>query len=274
MLCQGRQHTDNRRGTLMQDLTLGLLQFNQAWENPQKNQEKILALLKDKPKLDLLLLPEMVMTGFSMEAERLAENWEKSEAVGFLKNLSFLKGCAIYTSLLIKDKDQFWNRGIFVHEGKILAQYDKQHLFAMAGEDKVYSYGNGSVIVEFLGWKIALQICFDLRFPESARNSANPNFNYDLLLYVANWPEKRIIHWDKLLPARAIENQAFVAAVNRMGTDGNNISYCGHSNVFAAEGTPYFTISNDEESLLESTLNYESLSEIRRALPFLKERKK
>ena len=155
-----------------------------------------------------------------------------------------------------------------------MAHYDKQHLFAFAGEDAVFESGNNQTIVPFKGWKINVQICFDLRFPEGARNlirDGNPA--YDLLLYVANWPSRRISHWDSLLVARAIENQCYVAAVNRVGVDGNQIEYNGHSCIIAADGSYVEQPVQRKESLVFQTISYNQLSDFRKSLPFLKERK-
>ena len=223
---------------------------------------------------DIIVLPEMFNTGFSMNAEEHAEEWEKSESISWLKEQSLLHNTAFYTSLLIKSDGQFYNRGVFISEGNVLAYYDKQHLFAFAGEDAVFESGNSQTIVSFKGWKINLQICFDLRFPEGSRNQViDGKPAYDLLLYVANWPSRRISHWDSLLVARAIENQCCVAAVNRVGVDGNHIDYNGHSCIIAADGSYVELPIQGKEGLVRQSVSYVQLSEFRKSLPFLKERK-
>jgi predicted amidohydrolase len=258
----------------MQDLIIGLLQFDQAWQNPQENRNRIESELKKQFSADLVVIPEMAFTGFSMNAEEHAEDWEKSESISWLKEQSLRHNTAFYTSLLIKSNGKFYNRGVFVSEGNVLAHYDKQHLFAFAGEDTVFESGNRQTIVSYKGWKINLQICFDLRFPEGARNQVRDgNPVYDLLLYVANWPSRRISHWDSLLVARAIENQCCVAAVNRVGVDGNHIDYNGHSCIIAADGRYVEPPIQGKESLVIRSISYNQLSEFRKSLPFLKERK-
>lgn len=258
----------------MQDLKIGLLQVDQAWQNPLENRNRIEAVLKKHSGADLILIPEMAFTGFSMNAEEFAEEWDNSSSVLWLKEQSLRYNTAFYTSLLIKFEGQFYNRGVFVSEGMVIAHYDKQHLFAFAGEDSVFKPGNSQTMVAFKGWKINLQICFDLRFPEGSRNRVTEGgAAYDLLLYVANWPSARIAHWDSLLIARAIENQSVVAAVNRVGMDGNQIAYNGHSCLIAADGNYIQPPIHTEEVLMIQDISYEQLMEFRKSLPFLKERK-
>ncbi|MEY3048477.1 MAG: hypothetical protein RL365_515 [Bacteroidota bacterium] len=258
----------------MQDLIIGLLQFDQVWKNPHENRNRIESELKKQPIADIILIPEMAFTGFSINAEEYAEDWEKSESISWLKEQSLRYNTAFYTSLLIKSDGQFYNRGVFVSEGIVLAHYDKQHLFAFAGEDAVFESGNSQIIVSFKGWKINLQICFDLRFPEGARNQVKDGIPaYDLLLYVANWPSHRISHWNSLLVARAIENQCCVAAVNRVGVDGNQIDYNGHSCIIAADGSYVELPINGKEGLFMQSISCDQLRDFRKSLPFLKERK-
>jgi omega-amidase len=258
----------------MQDLVIGLLQLDQAWQNPTENRNRIKSALTKQSGADLILIPEMAFTGFSMNAEEHAEEWDKSESIAWLKEQSLCYHTAFYTSLLIKSEGKFYNRGVFISKGKVLAHYDKQHLFALAGEDAVFECGNNQTIVSFKGWNINLQICFDLRFPEGSRNRVTEGgAAYDLLLYVANWPSRRIAHWDSLLMARAIENQSVVAAVNRVGMDGNQIAYNGHSCLIAADGNYIQPPIHMEEVLMIQNISFEQLMEFRKSLPFLKERK-
>ena len=258
----------------MQDLVIGLLQLDQAWQNPTKNKNRIESALTKQSGADIILIPEMAFTGFSMNAEEHAEEWDSSASISWLKEQSCRYNTAFYTSLLIKSEGKFYNRGVFISEGTILAHYDKQHLFAFAGEDVVFESGNRQTIVSFKGWNINLQICFDLRFPEGARNqviAGNPR--YDLLVYVANWPSRRIAHWDSLLVARAIENQCYVAAVNRVGIDGNQIAYEGHSCLIAPDGTYIEPPRVNDAALILKTISSSQLQDLRKSLPFLKERK-
>jgi predicted amidohydrolase len=223
-------------------------------------------------KSDLILLPEMFHTGFSMDAETLAETM-KATGIAWLKKMSSEKNTAIYTSLIIKENGQFYNRGVFVQPDGLVQVYDKQKRFALAGEDLVYSAGTKNTIVHWRGWNIKLQICYDLRFPEIARNSvdADGHAEYDVLLYVANWPERRALHWKSLLVARAIENQCYVVGLNRVGTDGNNLSYSGDSMVVDALGTVHGCAPSIEE-IKTVTLNYKDLMTVRQQLPFLKDK--
>ena len=257
----------------MQDLNIGFFQFDQAWDNPSENKQTLTTALSQSPRMDLLILPEMFSTGFNMNAPAVAESWNNSPTLSWLKTLSVENKFAIFTSLMIEEGGKYFNRGVFIDQGHLTAIYDKQHLFAFAGEDKVYNAGNQPIVVPFKGWKICLQICFDLRFPESARNRAIPDFDYDLLLYVANWPAKRIGHWDALLLARAIENQAYVAAVNRVGIDNNGHHYNGHSCVVNPDGTYLTPPIEQKEGLFITQVSSKTLLDTRKSLPFLKERK-
>jgi omega-amidase len=255
----------------MQDLSITLVQSTQAWENKAGNLvhfEKHLATIEHS---DLILLPEMFHTGFSMDAETLAETM-KATGIAWLKKMSREKNTAIYTSLIIKEDEQFYNRGVFVQPDGLVHVYDKQKRFALAGEDHVYSAGTKNTIVSWRGWNIKLQICYDLRFPEIARNSVDEggHAEYDVLLYVANWPERRALHWKSLLVARAIENQCYVAGLNRVGTDGNNLTYSGDSMVVDALGTVHGCNPSMEE-IKTVTLNYTDLMTVRQQLPFLKD---
>ena len=256
----------------MQNLNIGLLQFDQAWEDKSLNYQKIKALLSSDVEVDLLLLPEMFNTGFSMNTSQ-AESMENSGGINFLKTLSSELNCAIFTSLIISEGKKYFNRGVFIDTNQNIQLYDKRKTFGLAGEDKVFTAGEVPALVEFKGWRINLQICYDLRFPELTANRLLPDGNskFDMILYVANWPEKRQEHWNTLLKARAIENQSFVIACNRVGIDFNNITYSGGSCVINAVGTVISKESN-KEGLIVTTIDKSDLNEIRDQLPFLKDR--
>ena len=256
----------------MQNLNIGLLQFDQAWEDKSFNYQKIRALIGSDVKLDLLLLPEMFNTGFSMNTSQ-GESIENSKSINFLKTLSSELNCAIFTSLIISEEIKHFNRGVFIDTNQNIQLYDKRKTFGLAGEDKVFTSGETQTLVEFKGWRINLQICYDLRFPELTANRLKSDGTpaFDLILYVANWPEKRQEHWNTLLKARAIENQSFVIACNRVGIDFNNINYSGGSCVINAVGTVISKESSQEELILTS-INKSKLHEIRTQLPFLKDR--
>ncbi len=256
----------------MQNLTIGLLQFDQAWENKSQNYERIRQLLEGKMKIDLLLLPEMFHTAFTMNTD-LSEPMKESKGIDFLKTISIKFDCAVYTSLIISENGKNYNRGVFIEPCGKITLYNKRKTFGLAGEDQVYTSGKNHVIVNYKNWKFNLQICYDLRFPELVANRIEPDGNpiYDIILYIANWPEKRSTHWDALLKARAIENQAFVLACNRVGVDFNKLSYIGGSSGINPLGENLAKTSRDEELILLQ-IEKSKLNKIRNELPFLKDR--
>ena len=206
-------------------MKIALIQSSLFWENPIANrnyfEEKINGISE---KVDLIVLPEMFTTGFTMNPSTVAETMD-GETILWLQSLAKSRNVAITGSLVIKENHNFYNRLVFVFPSGEIQFYDKRHLFTLAGEDKVYSSGKKKLIVEYLGWKICLLICYDLRFPVFSRNIED----YDLLIYVANWPKTRINAWDILLKARAVENMCYTIGVNRIGLDDNNLEYVGHS---------------------------------------------
>lgn len=255
----------------MQDLTLTLVQADQIWEDVQANLDHYSELFSSVEKSDIILLPEMFQTAFSMNTS-LAEPMD-GPSITWLKKMAAQKQSAIYTSLMISENDQFFNRGVFVFPSGEIAHYDKRKTFGLAKENAYFASGTAEQIVSWKGWNIQLQICYDLRFPEICRNRINEHGQpaYDLLLYVANWPEKRSAHWKALLTARAIENQAYVAGLNRVGVDANHFTYSGDSKIVNALG---------EESLLPvhteiattHVISMAELQRIREMLPFLSDR--
>lgn len=259
---------------MKQDLNVTLVQANQIWEDKQANFANYERLLATESKTDLILLPEMFNTGFSMNAAALAEKMEDSMSVEWLKALAKTKDAAVYTSLIVEESGKYYNRGLFVEPNGMIHIYDKRKTFGLAGEDKVFASGNQVKRVQFRGWNIQLQICYDLRFGEIAFNEMNSESgeaNYDLLLYVANWPQRRIQHWKNILPARAIENQCYVAAVNRVGKDQMELDYSGDSAILDLHGNRLVEIVG-EEKIETITLSHHDLSEWRGKLPFLKDR--
>lgn len=257
----------------MQDLKVVLVQADQKWEDKLSNLTHFEGLLSEIEDADLIVLPEMFHTGFSMNTVELAEETSNSIGIDWLQKIAKQKQSAIYTSLIIKENGSYFNRGIFVYPDEELKFYNKIKLFGLAGEDNYYSPGKERVIVEYKGWKIQLQICYDLRFPEISRNFidvSNQLPAYDVLVYIANWPEKRKSHWQTLLRARAIENQSYVIGVNRVGIDGKGLNYSGNSNVIDALGNESFNLDN-QESISIILLKKEDLKEVRLNLPFLKD---
>ena len=208
-------------------MKIALIQIQLFWENPAENrklfEQKIISIQEN---VDLIILPEMFTSGFTMNPEIVAESMT-GETIQLLKTLAKAKNCAITGSLVILENNNFYNRMVFVFPNGNIEFYDKKHLFSLAGENKVYKSGNQKKIIEFRDFKICLQICYDLRFPTFARNKED----YDILIYVANWPKTRINAWDILLKARAIENMCYTIGVNRVGADNNNLEYIGHSQV-------------------------------------------
>ena len=248
-------------------MKIALLQSSLIWENPKANrnhfEEKINALAE---KVDLIVLPEMFSTGFTMNAEAVFETME-GETIQWMQSLAKAKNSAITGSLVIKENENFHNRLLFVFPSGEMQIYDKRHLFTLAGEDKVYTAGSQKLIVEYLGWKICPLICYDLRFPVFARNTED----YDLLLYVANWPKSRIQAWDVLLKARSVENLCYTIGVNRVGVDNNNLEYDGHSQMVDFLGN-YVLEPQETEGVFIVELNKQKLVETRNKLGFLNDR--
>jgi predicted amidohydrolase len=256
----------------MQDLRITTVQANQIWEDKPANLARYESLIENIAATDLIIFPEMFHTGFSMNVDALAETMENSLGINWLKNCAKTNNCAVYTSLIIEENNAFYNRGVFIEPTGKLSFYDKRKCFSLAHEDDFFTAGQNEIIIEYKSWKIQLQICYDLRFPEIVRNRIeNESPAYDLILYVANWPKKRAEHWKALLKARAIENQCYVVGVNRVGTDGKGLEYSGDSSCFNALGKSEFN-SNDVEQMQQHTLAMKDLTEIRKTIPFLKDR--
>ena len=248
-------------------MKIALIQSSLTWENPKTNrnhfEEKINAISE---KVDLIVLPEMFSTGFTMNPEAVFETMQ-GETIQWLQSLAKAKNSAITGSLVIKENDNFYNRLLFVFPSGKVQFYDKRHLFTLAGEDKVYTAGKEKLIVDYLGWKICPFVCYDLRFPVFARNVEE----YDLLIYVANWPKTRINAWDILLKARSVENMCYTIGVNRIGFDENNFEYNGHSQAIDFLGN-YVLEPQENERVYIIDLNKEKLVETRNKLGFLGDR--
>jgi predicted amidohydrolase len=256
----------------MQDLSIALVQTEQFWEDKEKNLQHIQELLTQlNDKVDVIVLPEMFDTGFSMNTD-LANEWPRNDSLEMLINTARVKDAALYTSMMVSDNGTFRNRGVFVTEKGDVYVYDKRKSFGLGGEDQFFTPGEEEVIISYRGWNINLQICYDLRFPELIRNSEiEGKAAYDLLLYVANWPEKRSLHWKTLLCARAIENQSYVVGVNRVGTDGNQLTYSGDSLCCNPLGEIWECTPNRSEVRVVQLI-YQDLQHVRKLLPFLKDR--
>ena len=216
----------------MQDLTISLLQTEVHWEQPERNRQHFAELLQGLAgQTGLAILPEMFTTGFSMNSRELAEE-RAGPTEEWMKQQAGLHKLAITGSLAVRDAGRIFNRLLFVTPGGEVSRYDKRHLFRVSGEHRHYGAGKQRLVVNWRGWRLCPLICYDLRFPVWSRDRDD----YDALIYVANWPAKRAMHWRQLLIARAIENQSYCIGLNRVGRDGNNISYQGGSLVAAADG--------------------------------------
>jgi predicted amidohydrolase len=257
----------------MQDLKVSLIQADQFWEDATANLEKFNSFISQLTDSDLIVLPEMFHTSFSMNSS-LAEEWFENPIIAQLKGWAAEHQSAIYTSLMVRENEHYFNRGVFVEPSGNVSYYNKRRSFGLGGEDKIFTEGTSETIVEYKGWKFNLQICYDLRFPELIRNRIETNRQsaYDVLLYVANWPEKRVLHWSTLLKARAIENQCYTIGVNRVGVDGNNIVYPGASAIYDVLGSTLLEMDN-QEAVQTCTLSWTDLQQLRIQLPFLKDRK-
>lgn len=251
---------------MQNSLHISCVQFDVSWESIKTNLSKIDALINGL-ETDLIVLPEMFSTGFSMKPERCAETM-KGESISWMKKTAHEQNTAIMGSLIIAENGDYYNRLIFVYPKGEIEFYDKRHLFTLAGEDKVYTAGNSKMIVDYLGWKICPMICYDLRFPVWSRNTEE----YDILLYVANWPKPRISAWDTLLKARAIENMSYVVGVNRIGEDGNNLSYVGHSQGIDMLGEPLRNHDYSKEGVVQITLDKLTLESTRSKFQFLNDK--
>lgn len=247
-------------------MKITLLQTSLLWQNPVRNRENLTGLINAVNETDLIVLPEMFTTGFTMDAKTVAEPADGETAI-WMSGLAKAKNCAITGSLVIEEGGNYYNRLLFAEPDGTMHAYDKRHLFTLAGENKVYTAGKDRAVIQYRGWKICPLVCYDLRFPVFSRNTED----FDLLLYVANWPEVRIAAWDALLKARAIENMCYVAGVNRVGQDANGHNYPGHSAVIDYLGNRVGD-SGSHEEVLTVALHNDSQKVARRKFGFLNDR--
>lgn len=246
----------------MPTLKIAGLNLDIVWKNKSANFEQIETQC-DAVQADLFLLPEMFSTGFCMEAAEVADR--NLETLTWMKSFAKSKEAAVAGSVSVEENGSFYNRFYFVFPDGSFEYYDKRHLFSYSGEDKIYTAGKERKIIDYKGFKILLQVCFDLRFPVFSRNQDD----YDAMLYVANWPKSRVDAWKSLLKARSIENQAFLFGLNRIGTDGYNLEYEESSQVYFPDGKE---ISIRESNLIRTEWHLEKLQEFRNKFPFLKDR--
>ncbi len=252
----------------MDNLKISLFQGYLFWENIDKNLQNIALRLSGgiREKTDLIILPEMFSTGFTMNAAALAEPMN-GKTMTWMSKMAKQFNCVVTGSLIITENGQFFNRLIWMEADGAFSYYDKRHLFTLAKENQTYTAGKKKLIVELKGWKIFPVICYDLRFPVWLRN-VEPV--YDLLIVVANWPERRALHWRTLIPARAVENQAYVIGLNRVGHDGNEVYHSGDSTCISPNGNVVY-YKRDEEDVYTFSIIGEEIEKTRRTLPFLRD---
>ncbi len=249
-------------------MKITLLQRDIYWCEPDKNHRELERMMEESPGSDLYVMPEMFTSGFCMTPAKVAEQSQDSITLEWMRRLAVDGHCALAGSMAIQENDRYYNRFYFVFPDGTEQHYDKHHLFTYGGEQWAYTSGTNRVIVSYKGVRILLQICYDLRFPVWSRNRND----YDLILYVANWPSSRISVWDILLHARALENQCYVAGVNRIGAD-PLCSYNGHSIAINAYGKELIALGEKETSG-SFFLDMESLQTFRRNFPVLEDRDK
>lgn len=268
----------------MAAITFTLIQTYLHWEDKEKN----LQLLEEKianiaVPTQVVVLPEMFSTGFSMQPKLFAENMN-GPTVQWMQQIAQTKKILLTGSIIIEEEKKYYNRLLWVLPSGAVYAYNKRHLFAFAGEHQHYTAGTERLITSVNGWRINTQVCYDLRFPVWARQAVHPSTlshregeqppttpEYDILLYVANWPERRSTAWKTLLQARAIENQCYVIGVNRVGKDGNGIAHAGHSSVISPLGEVLYQKESDED-IFTITLHKKDLDEVRTKFPFLSDR--
>ena len=238
------------------------LNLDIRWKSPEENINIIEEKLKDE-QADVFLLPEMFTTGFCVDTEEVADS--KGETLAWMKRFAEKKKSAVGGSVSVKENGQMYNRFYFVEPSGKVHQYDKRHLFSFGGEDKIYTAGKERVVVDYKGVRFLLLVCYDLRFPVFARNVDN----YDVMIDVASWAEPRILAWETLLRARAIENQSFVFGVNRIGIDGSGLNYPESTRCFYADGTE---ISEKKGDIVSANIDLEKLNSFRQKFKVLLDR--
>jgi len=254
-------------GLMKNKLNISLIQSNLFWEDVDSNLSSFEELISKISETDIILLPEMFNTSFCPNSNHLAENMD-GKTINWMKEISKEKNCSIAGTLMVSENEKVFNRLVWISASGEIHTYDKHHLFSLIKEERFISKGQGRLSIEENGWKICPLICYDLRFPVFSRN----NVDYDILIYLANWPIKRIDAWDTLLKARSIENQCYIVGVNRVGDDGNRISFNGHSKVFDSFGKELLSATENREEVLQISLCLDDLKLKRRQMNFLQDR--
>lgn len=255
-----------------EDIRISLCQANLVWESPQANFKQFEQLFEQIEQTDLILLPEMFNTGFSMRSADLAESMD-GHTVNWMREQAQKMQAVICGSLIVEENGKYFNRLVWMKADGKYHTYDKRHLFRMANENDHFTAGNQRLIVELKGWKIMPLVCYDLRFPVWSRNrfetdrSSYAHAEYDLLLYIANWPKPRVEAWKKLLAARAIENQAYVVGLNRVGKDGKEIPYSGGSRFIDPKGEVMWQAEDHQKAVKTLKLSAKELIDFRKKFP-------
>ena len=252
---------------MKENLNLSLIQSHIFWEDIDKNLSHFERLISKISQADIILLPEMFNTAFCPKSNYLAEKMD-GKTINWMQEISKQKNCAIAGTLMITENEKVFNRLVWISAIGEIHTYDKYHLFSLIKEERYISKGQGRLIIEEQGWKICPLICYDLRFPVFSRN----NVDYDILIYLANWPVKRIDAWDTLLKARSIENQCYAIGVNRLGEDGNGALFNGHSKVFDSFGKEMLSATDNTQEVLQISLSLDDLKLKRRQMNFLQDR--
>lgn len=251
----------------MENLNITIIQTNLVWENVEGNLKHFDFKINNTTETaDIVVLPEMFTTGFTMNPQQFAEE-HGGRGLQWMIEKAKQKKCVLVGSISIKDKENFYNRLYWVKPDGSFQFYDKRHLFKMGNEDQFYSAGSEKLIIEYKGWKICPLICYDLRFPVWSKNQKENS--YDVLIYVANWPEVRAYPWKQLLIARAIENQSYVVGLNRIGNDGNGVSHSGDSAVINPRGELISSIQSQEDKTETVNLSSNYLLDFRKTFPVL-----
>ncbi len=247
---------------MAENLHITALQTSLYWENAEKNRQHFDKIISTIKNTDVIILPEMFTTGFTMNTANVYEEM-KGISVEWLKQKAKEKNACVTGSLIIKENNSYYNRMIWAEPNGKITHYDKRHLFRMAEEHQSFSGGKERVIVNYKGWRILLQVCYDLRFPVFSRNKND----YDIAIYVANWPMARNSAWKTLLQARAIENLSYVVGVNRIGEDGKSIPYSGDSAIIDFKGNYLQQAKAQEEAVISTQLSHQELVEFREKFP-------
>ena len=252
---------------MKQNLNLSVIQSHIFWGDAEKNFSHFERLISKISQTDIILLPEMFNTAFCPKSNHLAEKMD-GKTINWMQEISKQNNCAISGTLMITENEKVFNRLVWISAIGEIHTYDKRHLFSLIKEERYISKGEGRLIIEEQGWKICPLICYDLRFPVFSRN----NIDYDILIYLANWPIKRIDAWDSLLKARSIENQCYTIGVNRVGEDGNGVLFNGHSKAFDSFGKELLSSTESKEEVLQISVSLDDLKLKRRQMNFLQDR--